>query len=530
MRHRFAGERGMVLVITLWVLMVLLVLAVSFLGTVNSQTRLAAGYGQEAQAEFCAKAGLVRALQAILLDETPNTPLGEAWFQIDSASEGIDVNGWRYLVFVEDLSGRLNANTATPEMLLNLLGDEILVDSLLDWIDTDDQPRPNGAESDYYTQLDPPYRAKNGPLESIEELLLVANFTREMVYGTAALEGTPWAAAQPMGASQEGFTQWTPLLYLLTPYSGDVNLTMEGLERINLRTATQEEMQQRLGEVLTEQEIQRLIEYREGTQQQGQQAQQGPQGQQVPTGGQPMAPTSPAPTPTFPGPFGGGAMGGGPPVSRQQPSPPGTGMPSMPSLGQGAGPTQTPAPAMTPSVPAEVQEAQQVTEGQGQQGGERFRSLGELLPLLGRDKTQQILDQVTVRSEHFLPGLVNINTARKEVLLSLPGMTEEVADDILDYRQNQGGFQTLGELLTLPSVTDELFQQIVDWLTVRSAVFRIVVRAVSPDGRWHRDLEVVVWVDQTPLSAMGMEGTTMTSQESSTPSRTIEIVEWKVER
>jgi general secretion pathway protein K len=65
-----------------------------------------------------------------------------------------------------------------------------IIDSLIDWIDTGDNngAEEYGAEDSYYMSLDPPYHCKNGPVESIEELLLVQGITEELLYGT---EDTP---------------------------------------------------------------------------------------------------------------------------------------------------------------------------------------------------------------------------------------------------------------------------------------------------------------------------------------------------
>lgn len=61
-----------------------------------------------------------------------------------------------------------------------------IIDSLIDWIDTDDNngEEEYGAEDSHYMSLDPPYHCKNGPIESIEELLLVQGITEELLYGT----------------------------------------------------------------------------------------------------------------------------------------------------------------------------------------------------------------------------------------------------------------------------------------------------------------------------------------------------------
>ena len=58
-----------------------------------------------------------------------------------------------------------------------------LINALLDWRDADNDTREGGAESDYYNTLEPPYNAKNGPFDSIEELLLVKGFNAAILYG-----------------------------------------------------------------------------------------------------------------------------------------------------------------------------------------------------------------------------------------------------------------------------------------------------------------------------------------------------------
>lgn len=55
------------------------------------------------------------------------------------------------------------------------------VDTLIDWIDPDNDPQPDGAEADYYAHQTPPAYCKNGELSTVEELQLVAGFTKEEV-------------------------------------------------------------------------------------------------------------------------------------------------------------------------------------------------------------------------------------------------------------------------------------------------------------------------------------------------------------
>lgn len=89
-----------------------------------------------------------------------------------------------------------------------------IIDSIIDWIDSGDGDGEEeyGAEDSHYMSLNPPYPCKNGPIESIEELLLIQGFTAELLYGTKDKPGlapllTPWGddgtinlntAAQPL--------------------------------------------------------------------------------------------------------------------------------------------------------------------------------------------------------------------------------------------------------------------------------------------------------------------------------------------
>ena len=75
-------------------------------------------------------------------------------------------------------------DTSGRAMLLKLPGMTIeIADAILDWIDDDDEPREYGAEIDFYSTLTPPYSPQNGPLKTIEELLLVRGITPDMLFG-----------------------------------------------------------------------------------------------------------------------------------------------------------------------------------------------------------------------------------------------------------------------------------------------------------------------------------------------------------
>jgi general secretion pathway protein K len=88
-------------------------------------------------------------------------------------------------VFVEDETGKIPLNIKTDPKLLNLFFEKIgfdlsqsntLTDSLLDWMDADDNARLNGAESSYYDRKNPPYKPTGEPITYFEELLYIKGF------------------------------------------------------------------------------------------------------------------------------------------------------------------------------------------------------------------------------------------------------------------------------------------------------------------------------------------------------------------
>lgn len=63
-------------------------------------------------------------------------------------------------------------------------------------------------------------------------------------------------------------------------------------------------------------------------------------------------------------------------------------------------------------------------------------------------------------------GLVNINTADKTTLMTLSGIGEVLAQNIIDYRTKNGPFTNLEELKNVNRIGDKLFEQIKDGITL----------------------------------------------------------------
>jgi general secretion pathway protein K len=192
------------MVVVLWVIMVLSLLISGFAFRMHVETQVASFSRKELKAQMLARSGVeVARMQLILEEQSPThagfDSLGQAWATNTDLYVDHELGDGKYNVKVFDEERKLPINKLTQEQLkrlMDVLGieppdDDVIVDSILDWIDEDDLHRLNGAEDDYYSQLDPPYRAKNGPLDRIEELLLVRGVTKELFEGTPGTNDEP---------------------------------------------------------------------------------------------------------------------------------------------------------------------------------------------------------------------------------------------------------------------------------------------------------------------------------------------------
>jgi len=64
------------------------------------------------------------------------------------------------------------------------------------------------------------------------------------------------------------------------------------------------------------------------------------------------------------------------------------------------------------------------------------------------------------------PGVVNLNTATLEELVSVPGIGEKRAQDILDARKARGGFKNVDELLELRGIGPANLEKLRPYLSV----------------------------------------------------------------
>jgi hypothetical protein len=154
-------------------------------------------------------------------------------------------------------------------MLMRLPGvTEDIADSILDWMDEDNEPREYGAEDDYYSELDPPYYTRNGTPDSLDELLLVRGVTPKLLYGIDWNRNGIVDLGEPNESTLDEFevvdgSLNLGLVSLLTLDSRETMTTPDGLDKINVNMDDVDELRSLLEERFEDQTwIDYIIQYR----------------------------------------------------------------------------------------------------------------------------------------------------------------------------------------------------------------------------------------------------------------------------
>lgn len=200
--RRRRGESGVALLLAVWLLALLAVVAGEFVFSTRVRSAAERNARDDLRARALAIAGY-RAALAALDDRIQAVSLdgeGALLLHYRGAAEGtpavardVALGDGTFSWSVASEDGLVDINTISQRTVLaNLLGTcglepgadrDTVIDSILDWRDTNREHRLNGAEEDYYRGLDPPYSCKDGRLDVIEELLLVRGVTPELFFG-----------------------------------------------------------------------------------------------------------------------------------------------------------------------------------------------------------------------------------------------------------------------------------------------------------------------------------------------------------
>jgi general secretion pathway protein K len=174
------AQQGFALVVVIVIMLLISFLAAQLILNVRAQLRVAANDKERAVGLCLAEAGVNMALFRML--DKPVEYISEDYVQF---LEGypydafLDTGHFNYYVVNE--SGKLDLNKLNRPLLalfleyMKLEAEErdVVIDSLEDWLDSDDLHRLNGAELDTYQALDDPYIPRNGKILDPSEFFLV---------------------------------------------------------------------------------------------------------------------------------------------------------------------------------------------------------------------------------------------------------------------------------------------------------------------------------------------------------------------
>jgi general secretion pathway protein K len=188
------NNRGVVLMSVMWIVIVVSMIALTLAAAVRVEVAVAENAFDSERAQFMAKS----AAEAVLLHlQSPGvfdgSPVSEQNNVFTFPFESGDAQ-----VRLDSGVGLIDANGASDKLLASMfeslgvseLTKNQLVDSILDWRDSDDVPRLYGAEINQYGQVPAGLERlpRNGPFQSLEELLLVKNMTPRIYYGNIVFD------------------------------------------------------------------------------------------------------------------------------------------------------------------------------------------------------------------------------------------------------------------------------------------------------------------------------------------------------
>ena len=197
------NQRGVALIMVLWVLMILSVVVLEFSYGMKTEARITRNFQEEVQLYAMAEGGIQRAVVELVykhdarvqqkrkaLKDEGLAPEQQEWVT-DGREYALPFDAGDCAIRITGEGGKVNINSVSEPLLRKIIGNlglegearDVVVDSILDWRDPDDFYRLNGAENDYYRSLKEPYDCKNGNLDSIEELLLIRGVTPDLFYG-----------------------------------------------------------------------------------------------------------------------------------------------------------------------------------------------------------------------------------------------------------------------------------------------------------------------------------------------------------
>ncbi len=426
------------------------------------------------------------------------------------------------------------------EMLMMLPGmTDNVADAILDWLDEDSIPREFGAEAETYSLMG--YEPANGPIKSLDELLLVAGVTPELLYGADRNRNglidsneqelsMAYQIDPARGSLDRGWSAY------LTIYSKERNVDSDGLPRINMNGEDMQALYDELVTVFDPDWATFIVAYRQNGPYQenaGGNNNDGNNSGGNNSGGNNSGGNNSGGNNSGGNNSGGNNSGGNNNGGNNNGgnnnggnnnggnNNGGNNNGGNNNGGNNNGGNNTANNTQTPEIQAiDGRSVDLTSPGQTEIAqvldliGARVQVTfeGEEEPVIvespfAEDPVEMgsylpdLMDRVTVVADEVIPGRVNINQAPLPVLSAIPGMTSDVANQIMALRDATGtstdvSFQTPAWILSQGLVSLEEMKALLPFMTAGGDVYRAQVVGYSDESGVSARAEIVV--DATP--------------------------------
>lgn len=494
-------ERGLALIAVMWIITILTVLASEYIYSVNMEVRIASNWNDQVKAFYAAKGGFEAAIIVLKEDKIPADEAEAAEPEYDSLDEEwaqgftAELNDGTYEAMIIDESAKININTADEETLTNAIAYCIGTADLYGGVVEEEMI----AEA----QILAAAIIEARPFRTVAEMAKAQDMTPEILYGEAALGINTADSVVVVGGEEQ--QQAVPLVDITTVYSADKNVAGDGSARVNINSADSGQIQQGINpqgqQIITQQEAQAIVDYRD-EQGNNQQNQGGGQQGQAGTFGQGAVPGQEGGTSQQSGYTGIGQLLDVPAISQQTFN----SIRNSLTIADSGGNNNRNMVNINTADSNSLQSLDGIDDGIAEsiinyRNQQQFGNINEIreVKVVSIQDMRIIVDRVTISDDDAVEGKVNINTAPLEILTMLPGMDEDKAQAIVDRRtvetgsstiivvqqgdQQTGPFTSIGELMDVQGIDENTFRGLIDHLSCRSAVYMIKSEGKSSDGK-----------------------------------------------
>ncbi len=467
---------GSALIVVLWSVVVLSTMVYSSLRVTRLDLRVAKNFGDRVQARYLALAGIEKA-KAVIYDvrhggATSSDLYDQDLYDNPTEFKEITLGRGTFSVF----RGRLASESGSEPLVYGMLDEERFLDvnrasleelrklpdmdpeiaaAIVDWRDSDSKVSDGGAEEEYYGELHPPRFIRNGPFETQREMLLVKDMPLQRLFGedtnaNGILDPNERDGDRSLPNDNSDSRLERGWAHYLAIESGVEDLDARGEPRIDLSIAEVDDLQaiDGIDAALAE----GIVAWRDHR--------------------------------------------------------------SLQSL-------------------ADLLDVEELVENESNNNGNTnnngnnsgnannngTNSSGDRnansngsndngnmqntgVKLIDTDTLASIADHLTVGSHLLRENVVNINTCNAEVLLCLPGMTEDLVAAIIDHRTAVRQFKSVAGLLEVEGVTKEVFKNMAARIDVRSGTFRILCEGVIPSTKARQRILVTVRIGEFEVETL----------------------------